>query len=289
MQPIVPNYSGPQATAQAPGTKDYKQLHDTVKSLVDWSQSLTLKLNSQFGLLQTVLNGQPLVGSTLPSAGSLTISSSIHHITGTSTINTITPVGAIIGQVTLIADGAFSLGNAGNIAVTAGPFVPGTSVVLTYDPSTGLWYPQIPGSNYTTNPAAPWSYAQIQYGSWTPVLLAAGGNPAPNYAAQYGRFMYINPGLVHLIYYMAWNGYSGGNAGGQAVIGGNPGWPCSNWEEGYIGNSSGATTTPIGIQIQQGTPTLTVVYTHDGSATALSNWNPGVFGQMLGFSTYATY
>lgn len=84
-----------------------------------------------------------LIGSPLASATTIALDHGIHHVTGTSTIQTITiPWTGFSGTCYLIADNAWSLGTAGNInsAVTVAS---GNIVQITYDPTNLKWYPAL--------------------------------------------------------------------------------------------------------------------------------------------------
>jgi hypothetical protein len=74
------------------------------------------------------------MGSTLASAATIAPTNLIHHVSGTTTINTITvptnfPVG---GYIVLIADGVFLTTNVGNISL-ASTSVIGKSLILVWD------------------------------------------------------------------------------------------------------------------------------------------------------------
>jgi hypothetical protein len=105
----------------------------------------------QFGnasITQTLING--LISyptqSAVASATTIAPTAPIFHVTGTTTISTITAPAACTTtgyacRLTLIPDGLWAMDTSGNIAtdVTA---VVGNSVSLTYDPGTSKWYPQ---------------------------------------------------------------------------------------------------------------------------------------------------
>ncbi|SPD73842.1 exported hypothetical protein [uncultured Desulfobacterium sp.] len=97
------------------------------------------------GTLSAEYVTKKVAASPIASASSITLTSSIAHITGTTQINTITcngtyyfngPTGM---QITLIPDGLWTLGTSGNIgaAVTA---VVGRAINLVYDGTK--WYPE---------------------------------------------------------------------------------------------------------------------------------------------------
>lgn len=97
--------------------------------------------------VQAIINGTQSVqqGVSQASATTLNLSGPYLHVTGTSTINTITPVQACTTTgydctVTLIADGLWSTGTSGNIALAVFPSV-GQTVNFTYDPAASKWYP----------------------------------------------------------------------------------------------------------------------------------------------------
>lgn len=77
-----------------------------------------------------------VVGSPVSSASSITLSGDIFHVTGTTTINTIT--GGTAGRViTIIPDGLFSTGTSGNIGSVINAVV-GVAIRLTFDGTK--WY-----------------------------------------------------------------------------------------------------------------------------------------------------
>lgn len=85
------------------------------------------------------------VGAAIASASSITPTSAIHHITGTTQINTITApsqfaAAGMGGCLRLIPDGAFTTGTSGNIAIASNAVVSRT-LELCYDNGTSKWYP----------------------------------------------------------------------------------------------------------------------------------------------------
>lgn len=86
------------------------------------------------------------VGSSIASATTIAPTAAITHITGTTTIQTITAPNQFAtsgqgGRLTLIFDGVSPWNAAGNIAVAGTPTTAGTSVDFTYDNATSKWYP----------------------------------------------------------------------------------------------------------------------------------------------------
>lgn len=84
------------------------------------------------------------VGAVLASAATITPTNTVHHVSGTTQITTITAPAIATGSnsvsVGLIPDGLWSTGTSGNIALGS------TAVVskilwLTYDPAQSKWYP----------------------------------------------------------------------------------------------------------------------------------------------------
>lgn len=101
----------------------------------------TEQLNT-FGLPGSVT--KRVVGPVLASAGTIAITHPVHHVTGTTEIDTITPPGTdFCGCIYLIADtsGGFDLGDDGNIAIERLTIVQFSCVCLLYDPIVALWYP----------------------------------------------------------------------------------------------------------------------------------------------------
>jgi hypothetical protein len=86
-----------------------------------------------------------VVGAALASSATITLTSPIHHVTGTTAISTIVPpVTGFLGRVTIIADGAFTLttgGTAPNAVATVVTCVSGQAMDLVHDGVT--WYPKI--------------------------------------------------------------------------------------------------------------------------------------------------
>ena len=94
-----------------------------------------------FALVGNTVN--PLVGSPLASAATISPVRGIHHVTGTAAISNITiPWDGFSGTLFLIADGAWSLDTAGNInaALTASA---GNIIALTFDPVANKFFPSL--------------------------------------------------------------------------------------------------------------------------------------------------
>lgn len=86
------------------------------------------------------------VGGALASAATIAPTSPVHHVTGTTTIQTITPptpftVSGVGGRVRLIFDGVAPWNALGNIFVAGTSTTAGTFVDFEYDPATSKWYP----------------------------------------------------------------------------------------------------------------------------------------------------
>lgn len=82
------------------------------------------------------------IGSNIASSGTIAPTAPITHITGTTTINTITaPAGftAAGGCLDLVADGLWNITAAGNVAIAFTPAV-GDSLHLCYDNAATKWY-----------------------------------------------------------------------------------------------------------------------------------------------------
>lgn len=84
------------------------------------------------------------VGAVLASASTIAPTNSIHHVSGTTQITTITAPAIATGSNTvtigLIPDGLWSTGTSGNIALGTTAVV-SKVVWLTYDPVQSKWYP----------------------------------------------------------------------------------------------------------------------------------------------------
>ena len=79
------------------------------------------------------------LGSAVASAATITPSGPLFHVTGITTVTTINlPFAGFIGSITIIPDGLFSTGTAGNIAL-ASVAVVSKALVMTYDGTK--WYP----------------------------------------------------------------------------------------------------------------------------------------------------
>jgi hypothetical protein len=85
--------------------------------------------------------GYASVGASIASTATISPVAQITHVTGTALINTINvPSGFTAGCITLIPDGAWSTGVAGNIALATTAVV-GKALLECYDNNTGKWYP----------------------------------------------------------------------------------------------------------------------------------------------------
>lgn len=84
-------------------------------------------------------SGGALVSASIASAASITLTGRVAHVTGVTTIDTISAPPSS-DPITLIPDGAWSLSTAGNIAVEVAASV-GVPITLWYDDVEGKWYP----------------------------------------------------------------------------------------------------------------------------------------------------
>lgn len=86
-----------------------------------------------------------VVGAVLASDTTITVTSPIHHVSGTAQITTIVPpITGFLGRITLIADGAFTLatgGTAPNAIGTALTAVASQALDLVHDGVA--WYPKM--------------------------------------------------------------------------------------------------------------------------------------------------
>jgi hypothetical protein len=81
----------------------------------------------------------------IASASTIAPTAQFFHVSGTTTINTITApaacaVSGFMCQLTLIPDGLWATGTSGNIAI-ASTAVVSKALIMTYDPTTTKWYP----------------------------------------------------------------------------------------------------------------------------------------------------
>jgi hypothetical protein len=88
----------------------------------------------------------PLKPGNIASASTIAPTTAIAHVTGTTTIDTITPTSPFIhsgsgGRLTCIFDSICPWSAAGNIKVAGTPTTGGTTVDFTWDNSTSKWYP----------------------------------------------------------------------------------------------------------------------------------------------------
>ena len=88
------------------------------------------------------LQGTGTAAPTLASAATIAPTTEVTFVSGTTTINTITPPPLFVGggQITLIPTGLWSTGTSGNIALATTGVV-SKALILTYDATTGKWYP----------------------------------------------------------------------------------------------------------------------------------------------------
>ncbi len=83
----------------------------------------------------------PGTGTALVSGSTISPVSRVHHVSGTSTISSITATGMIDGEVLiLIADGSFATNNSGNIALGSTAVV-NRAMQFVWDATAAKWYP----------------------------------------------------------------------------------------------------------------------------------------------------
>ena len=121
------------------GVAKYSGLASSVVAIGKWASEQTRYLQTTIQNIKQQLNTQQSVGAAIPSAATITVSSPIHHISGTVAIKTINAPSAFAGPIWLWADGAFSITTGGNITLARGPFSVGQVVELIYDPTVALW------------------------------------------------------------------------------------------------------------------------------------------------------
>lgn len=88
------------------------------------------------------LKGTGTPAPTLASAATIAPTTEVTFVSGTTTINTITPPPLFVGggQITLIPTGLWSTGTSGNIALATTGVV-SKALILTWDATTAKWYP----------------------------------------------------------------------------------------------------------------------------------------------------
>lgn len=98
----------------------------------------TLSVNTALIPIFTLAPG---TGAVLASASTITPTSRVHHVSGTSTVSTIGAAGMIDGEIlTLIPDAAFATTTGGNIALgTTG--VVNRAIRFVWDATAAKWYP----------------------------------------------------------------------------------------------------------------------------------------------------
>lgn len=218
MNRTLPNYIVPPITPEYGGLKDrHEALRHYFVHL--FLPSLSNYLNTAADIISTGTQG---VGRdpnrTLPSNPSITISSYIHHISGTGTITTINIPGAGSDSVrvgtsinfqaglVLISDAGFSLASGDNIASSL--FVPvNTCCFVVFDGY--LWYPILSafgGSGADTTPPiqsngqmffteqvlGPKDSANVVFTSQRPILLDGHSKPMATLWWKDGRQLYVS-------------------------------------------------------------------------------------------------
>lgn len=120
---------------------------------------LCLLLFSGFANAQYSINTSPSTqtinakfGSPVASASTITPTGNVFHVTGTTSIDTISlPPGCVSGvscTITIIPDASFATTTAGNIIKVITTVI-NQALIITYDPGTAKWYP-----SYTAPAAA---------------------------------------------------------------------------------------------------------------------------------------
>ena len=110
-----------------------------------------VQVNAKRGKLSFLDSDAPNIGAiktlqagpTIASATTIAPTKLITFISGTTTVQTITPPHSILatgGEITLIPTGIFATNTSGNIAL-ASTAVVSKALKMTYDAGTGKWYP----------------------------------------------------------------------------------------------------------------------------------------------------
>jgi hypothetical protein len=98
----------------------------------------TISVNTALMPIYTLATG---TGAAITSGSTIAPVSRVHHISGTSTISTITPTGMIDGEILiLIPDASFATNTSGNIALSS-TAVANRALQLVWDATAAKWYP----------------------------------------------------------------------------------------------------------------------------------------------------
>lgn len=117
-------------------------LSTSIPASLMWSGSNWILINPQ---VSQPTSGSGASQSVIASATTIAPTSRFFHVSGTTTISTITApafcvVTGTMCQITMIPDGLWTTATGGNIAIGSTAVV-GKALVMTYDPATTSWYP----------------------------------------------------------------------------------------------------------------------------------------------------
>lgn len=157
---------------------DFTSIKNQSGALSAWCNDFTVWLkNKLLPPLVGQVNSQTQGFSTRSSAGSVSLSSAITHITGNQIITMLSAPATFSGVAWLVADGPFSLGTGGNIAVSMGPCTIGETIRITFDGGTQKWYPShdytyfTPSSSPFLLPTSSGSFQEIEVKNTTGARL----------------------------------------------------------------------------------------------------------------------
>lgn len=110
---------------------------------IQFNQQLAALVNNATNNFNELYSGTTVAPPTIASATTISPTTPVFFVSGTTAIATITPTTAQStqgGQITIIPKGLFTTTTAGNIAL-ASTAVVNRSLTMTYDSATLKWYP----------------------------------------------------------------------------------------------------------------------------------------------------
>lgn len=137
------DYTPPSLPEVLSNLKTFEDVRSAVGKIVEYLQRLQAADVLYFNHLRENLNQSAITqGPNIAAAPSITVTKFMHVVTGTATISNIYPPMNFAGQLMLVSQDGFTLSTGGNISMIQPTnfLAPGANIMLTYIPSTKLWY-----------------------------------------------------------------------------------------------------------------------------------------------------
>ena len=136
-------YTPPSLPDVLSNLRTFEDVRSAVGKIMEYLQRVQAANVLYFQQLRENLNQSATTqGPDLPSSPTITVTKFMHVVVGSGIVTTILPPRYFAGQLMLVSSQGFYLATGGNISLIqpTNYLAPGAHIMLTYVPSTQLWY-----------------------------------------------------------------------------------------------------------------------------------------------------